>query len=74
MYYENMKGKCQDVILYMIINIDYDRDVYISKDTAIAYSHEEDKSCKYLEVNEVMESTDVQNLTPRKRKILLILI
>ena len=46
--------KWQDVIPYMIINHDYDRDIYISKDTIMAYTHDEDKSCQYLEVNKVI--------------------
>ena len=58
MQYDNPDGKWQDVIPYMIINLDYDRDIYISKDTIMAYAHEEDKSCEYLEVNEVIESTE----------------
>ena len=56
--YDNSDGKWQDVIPYMIINLDYDGDIYISKDTVIAYTHEEDTSCEYLEVNEVIESTE----------------
>ena len=42
----------------MIINLEYDRDIYLSKDTIVAYGWEEDKSCEYLEVNEVIESTE----------------
>ena len=53
---DNADGKWQDVIPYIIINLDYDRDIYISKDTVIAYAHEEDSTCEYLEVNEVIES------------------
>ena len=56
--YNNADGKWQDVIPYMIINLDYDRDIYISKDAVIAYAHEEDATCEYLEVNEVIESTE----------------
>ena len=58
MQHENTDGKWQDVITYMIINLDYDRDIYISKDTAIAYAKEEDVTCEYLEVNKVIESTE----------------
>ena len=43
------------------------RDIYISKDTVTAYAHEEDATCEYLEVNEVIESTEFQNWTPRQR-------
>ena len=35
MQYDNPEGKWQDVIPYMFINLDYDRDIYISKDTVI---------------------------------------
>ena len=38
MQYDNPDSKWQDVILYMIINLDYDRDIYISKDTIVAYA------------------------------------
>ena len=58
MQYNNSNRKWQDVILY----------IYISKDTVVAYTHEEDKSCEYLEVIEVIESTEFQNWTPRERK------
>ena len=57
MQYDNSDGKWQDVIPYMIINLDYDGDIYISKDTVIAYAKEENAMCEYLEVNEVIEST-----------------
>ena len=52
----------------MIINLDYDRDIYISKDTVIAYTHEEDMSCEYLEVNEVIECTEFLNWIPSQRQ------
>ena len=68
MQYKNSNGKWQDVIPYMIINLDYDRDIYISKDTVVAYAHEEGKSCEYLEVNEIIEPTDFRNWTPRQRQ------
>ena len=71
MQYSNSDGKWQDVIPYMIINLDYDRDIYISKDTVIAYAHKEDMSCEYLEANEVIESTEFQNWTPRQRQIIV---
>ena len=58
MQYNNPDGKWQEVIPYMIINLDYNRDIYISKDTVMAYARDEDKSCEYLEVNEVIESTE----------------
>ena len=58
MQYGNSDGKWQNIIPYMIINLDYDRDIYFSKDSVMAYTHEEDKSCDYLEVNEVIEFTE----------------
>ena len=48
MLYDNSEGKWQDVIPYMIINLDYDRDIYISKDTVVAYAHKEDAMCEYF--------------------------
>ena len=66
MQYDNSEGNWQDVIPYMIINLDYDRDIYISKDTVMAYAQEEDKSCEYLEINEVIEFTEFRNWTPRQ--------
>ena len=53
----------------MIVNLDYHDVVYISKDTSIAYIHDKDISCEYLEVNEVVESTQGINWQPpRKHK------
>ena len=63
MQYNNPNSKWQNVIPYMIINFEYDRDIYLSKDTVIAYAWEEDKNCEYLEVNEVIESTEFHNWT-----------
>ena len=31
------------------INLEHERDVYLGKDTILAYAREEDKSCDYLE-------------------------
>ena len=36
MQYNNPDGKWQDVIPYMIINLKYDRDIYLGKDTIMA--------------------------------------
>ena len=60
---DNTKGKSCDTIPYMIVNLDYHDVVYI-KDTLIAYIHEEDVSCEYLEVNEIVESTQSINWQP----------
>ena len=70
MQMDNSEGKSHDTIPYMIINLDYHDTVYISKDTPIAYIHDEDISCEYLEVNEVVESRQGINWQPpRKHKI-----
>ena len=50
----------------MIIKLD-DRGIYISKDTVVAYAKEENATCKYLEINQVIESTEFHNWTPRPR-------
>ena len=71
MQYNNPDGKWQDVIPYMIINLEYDRDIYLGKDTVVAYAWEQDKNCEYLEVNEVIESTEFCNWTPRPRKSII---
>ena len=39
MQYNNPDGKWQDVIPYMIINLKYDRDIYLEKDTIMAYGN-----------------------------------
>ena len=52
----------------MIINLKYDRDIYLGKDTVIVYAWEEDKTCKYLEVNEVIESKEFRNWTQKQVK------
>ena len=45
--------------------------MYISKNTLVAYIHEEDVSCEYLEVNEVVECKQGINWQPpRKCKII----
>ena len=70
MQIDNTEGKSHDTILYMIVNLDYNDPVYICKDTLIAYIHEEDVSCEYLEVNEIVESMQGINWVPlSKRKI-----
>ena len=48
MQMDNMEGKSRDTIPYMIVNLDYHDLVYISKNTPIAYIHDEDISCEYL--------------------------
>ena len=71
MQFNNPDGKWQKDMPYMIINLEYDRDIYLGKDTVMAYAQEEDKTCEYLEVNEVIESTEFRNWTPRKGKSII---
>ena len=66
MQYNNSDGKWQEEMPYMIINFEYKRDIYLDKDTVVAYAQEEEKTCEYLKVNEVIESTEFRNWTPRK--------
>ena len=71
MQYNNPDGKWQEEMPYMIINLKYDRDIYLGKDTVIVYAWEEDKTCKYLEVNEVIESTEFRNWILRRGKSII---
>ena len=57
MQMDNIEGKSHDTIPYMIVNLDYHDMLYIKKDTPVAYIHEEDVSCEYLDVNEIVENT-----------------
>ena len=52
----------------MIINLEYDKDIYLGKDTIVAYAWEEDKTCEYLEVNEIVELAKFRNWTSTKGK------
>ena len=52
----------------MIINLEYDKDIYLGKDTIMAYAWAEDETCEYLEVNEIVESTGFRNWTSTKGK------
>ena len=67
MQMENTEGKSHDTIPYMILNLDYNDPVYICKDTPIAYIHEEDVSCEYLEVNGIVESMQGINWVPQSK-------
>ena len=71
MQYNNPDGKWQEEIPYMIINLKYGRDIYLGKDTIIAYAWEEDKTCEYLEVSEVIESKEFRNWTPKTGKSII---
>ena len=68
MQYNNPDGKWFEVILYMVINLEHDRDIYLGKDTVVVYAREEDKTCDYLEVNEIVEPTDLKKRTPARGK------
>ena len=68
MQYHNPNGTLQEEIPYMIINLEYDKDIYLGKDTIVAYAQEEDKTCEYLEVNEIVESAEFRNWTSTKGK------
>ena len=45
MQFNNPDGKWQKEIPYMIINLEYNRDIYLGKDTTMADAWEEDKAC-----------------------------
>ena len=68
MQYNNHDSKWQEEIPYMIINLEYDKDIYLGKDTIVAYVWEEGKTCEYLEVNEIIESAEFRNWTSTKGK------
>ena len=44
MQYNYPDSKWQDVIPYMIINLEYDWDIYLGKHIVVVYAWEEDKS------------------------------
>ena len=71
MQYNNPNGKWQEEMPYMIISLDYDKDIYLGKNTVVAFAWEEYKTCEYLEVNEVIESSEFRNWTPRRGKIIV---
>ena len=52
----------------MIISLEYDRDIYLGKNTIMAYAQEEDKTCECLEVSQVIESTGFRSWTPNRGK------
>ena len=60
MQMNNSKNKSYDTIPYMLINLANIDTIYLGRDTLIAYIKGEDASCKYLEVNEIIE--DVQGI------------
>ena len=60
MQYNNPDSKWSEEIPFMIINLEHDKDVYLGKDTVVAYAREEERSCDYLEINEITQLTDVK--------------
>ena len=71
MQYNNPDGKWSENIPYMIINLEHDRDIYLGKDTIVAYAREEDKSCDHLEINEIIELVDLKkDLSMKGRSII----
>ena len=66
--FDNSEGKQQKEIPYMIINLDYNDEVYIGKNTHIVYIEEESVECNYIEVCKSIETTECHNWMP-KRKI-----
>ena len=70
MQYNTPNGKWSENIPYMIINLEHDRDIYPGKVTVMAYAREEDKSCDYLEINEIIELADLKkDLSSKSRSI-----
>ena len=71
MQYNNPDSKWSENIPYMIINLEHDRDIDLGKDTVVAYAREEDKSCDYLEINEIIELVDhKKDLSTKGRSII----
>ena len=68
MQYNNPDGKWSEDIPYMVINLEHGKDVYLGKDTVMAYAREEDKSCDYLEINEIVQLADVKKDLSTKGK------
>ena len=60
MQYNNPDCKWSECIPYMIINLEHEKDIYLGKDTVVAYAREEDKSCDYLELNEITKLPDLK--------------
>ena len=70
MQYNNPNGKWLEDIPYMVINLEHDKDIYLGKDTIIAYAREEDKTCNYLEINEIAKIADLKRGSPTKVRAL----
>ena len=68
MQYNKPNGKWSEDIPYMIINLEHDKDIYLGKDTVVTYARDEDKTCDYLEINEIVELADLKKKFPTKGK------
>ena len=71
MQYNNLDGKWSENIPYMIINLEHGKDIYLGKDTIMAYAREEDKSCNYLEINEIVQLADLKKDLSTKSKSII---
>ena len=70
MQYNNPDGKWLEDIPYMVINLEHDRDIYLGKDTIVAYAREEDKTREYFEGKEIIEPSDFkQEISTKGRSI-----
>ena len=52
--------------LHDSLHLEYDKDIYLGKDTIMTYAWKEDKTCEYLKVNEIVESAELRNWTSTK--------
>ena len=68
MQYNNPDGKWSESIPYMIINLEHNRDIYLGKDTVVAFAREEDKTCNYLEINEIVKLSNTKKDISTKGK------
>ena len=68
MQYNNPDGRWSESIPYMIINLEHDRDIYLGKDTIVAFAREEDKTCDYLEINEIVQLSNIKKDISTKGK------
>ena len=59
MQYNNPDGKWQEEIPYMIINLEYDRDIYLGKDTIVVHMH--GKRTKHVNTWRSMRSLNQKN-------------
>ena len=74
MQMNNSENKSYDTIPYMLINLGNVDTIYIGRDTPVAYIKGEDASCKYVEVNEIIEDVWGINWQPPMHTKWLLLI